>query len=529
MIWDIQAAYWERGPRAFSSGDVPFLLSTSPVVARAYARLIEGFVEDVAAGRFGPADPGEPIYVLDIGCGNGRLGYYVLAALDHEYVAPIRIVYVFADRARANLDFCESHPKLAPFFASGRADIAQYDAARDDALVLEKLGIDLEPGQMANPVVAIGNYLICVLPPDVISVIGGSVYEEHIEVIGENENVRPTDETFFEDIFVARYHVPFEGDKYSDTVASVVAKVAADRGSDHQFLLPGVWFDVYDRIQRLSGHRSLVILGDRPELPLSNAPEEPTLLSGEGGSVVGDGKSVDLQAFRPNDLYGVRTHGSSISVPIDYGVVEAATLLAGGSVLHTPHFAPAIRIGALTEGEQEPAKVLRKRFADSAVNPAPDDIWYTAQLTAVEEAPLEGLLAELRVSCFDPDVFLKVYSGLEQLLREAPERARDEALGVLESVHDMDYRIEETEDLAFGIGILLAKAGLYTDAIGYFDRSRQANGPRPQTAFNAGMCYLNLGDNETGLALVNEAIELDPGYKLAIMVRAKVLAGETLH
>jgi tetratricopeptide (TPR) repeat protein len=523
MIWEVQRVYWEeRGPIAWSSGDVPFLLSTAPVVGRSYARLIEAFVEDAAAGRLGPIDPSEPVYVLDIGCGNGRLGYYVLRALDHDYLAPLRIVYVFADRARANIEFCESHPKLAPFFSAGQADIAQYDAVRDDALVLEKLGVTLEPGRVSNPVVAIGNYLLCVLPPDVISVIDGRIYEEHVEVIAEDESVRPADETFFDDIFVARYHVPFEPSRYGETTAAVVEKVAAERGNDHQFLLPIDWFNVYERVQQLSGHRSMVIVGDRPELTLPSPPAAVNPLPVPG-------KEVELQAVRPADCYGVRTHGRSISVPVDYGVVEAATELAGGSVFHTPHFAPAIRIGVMVEGEQEQAKVVRKRFQDSAVDPAPDDIWYTAQLTAVEDAPLEGLIAELRLACYDSDIFMKVYNGLEQLLREASGRIREETLLTLERVHDMDYRVTPTEDIAFGIGLLLAKAGLYNDALGFFDKSKETFGPRAQTSFNGAICYLNIGDNATGLALLNEAIELDPAYKLALSIRQKVLDGETVE
>jgi tetratricopeptide (TPR) repeat protein len=522
MIWEIQREYWEeRGPTAWSSGDVPFLLSTAPVVGRSYARLIEAFVEDLAAGRLGPADPTEPVYVVDIGCGNGRLGYYTLRALDHDYLAPFRVVYVFADRARANIEFCQSHPKLAPFFASGQADIAQYDATHDDGLVLERLGVTIEPGSLANPVVAIGNYLLCVLPPDVISVIDGHSYEEHVEVIAENDAVRPTDETFFEDIFVARYHIPFERSKYGETVGAVVEKVAAERGSNHQFLLPTEWFSVYERIQALSDHRSMVIIGDRPELPLPSPLEAPVPLPV-------DGTEVELQAVRPADCYGIRTHGRSISVPVDYGVVEAATELAGGSVFHTPHFASAIRIGVMIEGEREPAKLLRKRFQDAAVDPAPDDIWYTAQLTAVEDAPLEGLIAELRLACYDSDVFMKVYRGLELLLREASGRIRDETLIALERVADMDYRVAATEDIAFGIGLLLAKAELYTEALGYFEQSKETFGPRAQTSFNGAMCYLNIGDNPAGLALLNEAIELDPAYKLALAIREKVLAGETL-
>jgi SAM-dependent methyltransferase len=514
MLWDVQHAYWERGSLAFSSGDVPFLLSTAPVVARAYARLIEGFVEDLAAGRFGGYDASEPVYVIDIGCGNGRLAYYLLRALDQDHMAPVRVVHVLVDRARANLDYCASHPKLAPYFESGVLDTALFDAEMDTSLVLERGGVVLEPGKIANPVVAVANYLFCVIPQDVFSVVDGEIHEEHAEVIAADKSVKPSGATFFDEIFVARYQVPFKPGSYGERLDTVVETMAGERGRNHRFLLPAPAIRVLDTVAELSPRGTMLIVGDRPELELPSASDLPSR-SEAGG-------------HKPADLYGMDVHGSCISLPVDYGVLAAAARLTGGEMLASTDEAFALAIRVFLQGGAVRARTLRKAFRDAVENPSPDDIWYTAHLTAVEEAPLEGLLADLRVSAYDPDVFMKVYPGVQSMIGEASGKLRRETLTVLGRVYEMDYRVSPTDDLAFGIAILLAKSTLFKEALGYFDKSKADLGPRPQACFNAALCYLNLGEQEKALAELDEAIALEPGYALARSVRSKVLAGEKL-
>jgi hypothetical protein len=528
MLWDIQHAYWERGPLAWSSGDVPFLLTTAPVVARSYARLIEGFVTDALAGRFGEFDPDEPVYVIDVGAGNGRLAYYVLRALDREYIAPAQVVYVLADRARANLDFCLAHPKMAQYLESGAVDVAHYDAEKDSSIVLERSGAVLAPGALANPVAGIANYLMCVMPEDAYTVIGGQIYEDYAEVIAENRGVKKTDRTFFDSIFVARYHVPFERGRYGERLDAVVEKVAADRGSDHQFLFPADGIKSLDFLRGLAGGRSMVIVGDRQQFVLSTPVEGPSLLPGDNTASGGPAAVFETQAYRPTELYGMGLHGACMSLPPDFGVLGTAAELGGGEMIHSADLSSGLTIGVVVSGEVAPARELRKRFQDCAAAPAPDDLWYTAHLADIDEAPLEGLIAEMRVSGYDPDVFVKAYPGLERLLKESEEPERSEVIRVIDRVYDMDYKVQMKDDLAFGIAVLFAKGELWREAIRYFEESETTLGPRPQTCFNAAMCHLVLDDRDAALARLDRALELDPGYEPARATRAKLLAGESI-
>ena len=96
------------------------------MVAATYARLIRAFLVDRAlssSGPGGPRDPDddhpEPLYVVELGAGSGRLAFLLLRAL--EELGPSLplpaggLVYVATDAARANVDAWRAHPQLAPY------------------------------------------------------------------------------------------------------------------------------------------------------------------------------------------------------------------------------------------------------------------------------------------------------------------------------------------------------------------------------------------------------------------------------
>lgn len=71
LIWDLQRRFYERhGVEAWGEGRIPFGISTSPHIATAYARVVFGFLRDWAS----KLNPQEPVYIVELGAGSGRLG-----------------------------------------------------------------------------------------------------------------------------------------------------------------------------------------------------------------------------------------------------------------------------------------------------------------------------------------------------------------------------------------------------------------------------------------------------------------------
>lgn len=77
-IWELQRTYYEQlGLQAWANDQVPQYITSNPMIGTAYAEIIFGFLQDRAQKGFTT----EPVVVLELGAGVGRLAFHVLQQL----------------------------------------------------------------------------------------------------------------------------------------------------------------------------------------------------------------------------------------------------------------------------------------------------------------------------------------------------------------------------------------------------------------------------------------------------------------
>jgi hypothetical protein len=112
-------------------------VTSNPFIGREYARLIAAFLRDLSR-RDNPSTPGvaEPINILELGGGSGRLAFHVLTALLDEMRSPeiagFRIRYLLTDFSEATVRAWAAHPRLAPLIQRGVLALGIFDADRPD-------------------------------------------------------------------------------------------------------------------------------------------------------------------------------------------------------------------------------------------------------------------------------------------------------------------------------------------------------------------------------------------------------------
>lgn len=530
LLWKVNANYYEdSGVNAWASGEVPHLLTSGPMLARSYAHLIEGFAKDAAAGRLGPVDPDEPIYVIELGSGPGRLGFYFLNALDPQATAPFRVIYVLSDLAEKNVDFWRTHPRLTPLAEAGRLDFARFDASATATLRLEVSGVELSPGSLTNPLVACANYLFDVLPQDLFALEGGVAYEEEVVLCSEEPALELDTPDFLNRLFMHTVRRPIGADRFGgDHRDALLARLAKEQ--EGRLLFPSAPLLVIERLLELSRDRLLLLIGERPgEVPeqavaaaivekvagtIPEIPAGPVAINVDG-----------VECPRPGALLAMGIHGPSFSLPVDLDVLSRPFLDRGGSLLLPEALPAGLIVGALLS-DGGGARETRRAFANAIAELGPEDLYLT--IRAALEDPGEGinlamLLAVLRVGGYDPYLLRRIYRGLERELVDALEEGIDETVRVLHRVYEMEFPLDEETDLAYGIAALLAPAHRYDEALWFFERSRERHGPRPVGEFNIALCHLYLGSPELALVALDEAIALDPTYSAAIELRTAVI------
>jgi tetratricopeptide (TPR) repeat protein len=534
LLWRLEEAYYQRsGIGAWALGAVPSTMTNSPTLARAYVQLIESLVEDCLAGRMGRFDPSQPLYVLDLGCGTGRLGYYCAEALRRARTGQVRVVMVLTDSVEQNVAFLSSHPKLRPLIAEGRVDVATYDVGQAAPIRLLHAGAELVPGELANPLVAIANYLFDVLPQDLFRQGPVGLEEQLVEVFGDDEEPASEGWDLAEHLFLAAHHTPVPPDRYGERLQAVLDAASAEHHRQgERFLFPVVAIETIDKLRELASDRLLLLIAERDDATL--------LPSTEGG---GDSDDEDAegtpraiapapQAYHPGLFIRLASYGGSFSLPVDLGILDIAAKQVGAEMLRGAGSAHRLAVAAIVTGDEGGASNIRGRFANSVVDLAPDDVFRTATaaISAVaasserDERALSVLLAAIRMTGHDAIAFNSCVAVLAECL-PPPEEFREETVDALERVNALNYWIKPQGDIAYAVATLLGRCGRYDRALELLEEAREVFGAKSTGYYNSAICLMGLNRVDEALAALESCLELEPTNDQARQLRDRLLAG----
>lgn len=511
VLWRLQRRFFEqRGIAAWSEGVVPHHVTSNPGLARAYAQVALGFARDWRAA----IDPAQPVYLVELGAGSGRLAFHVVRQLDRLLAgSPLRGLafrYVMTDFAESTLAAWRGHPALAPWFASGRLDLARFDAERDTELTLERSGERLAPGAVGNPVIAIANYVFDGLPLDGFTVEGGRLHEWLVRLC----SIRPDADLDDPDL-LARTRLTYDrrpidlaapGGYYGDPALDRLLDEHRAQLPDTGFTFPSASLGCLARLADLAGGRLLVLSTDK-------------------GEVSGD-------ALRGRPGPAITLHGS-FSIEVNYHAIARWITDRGGEAM-VPAARPrtiatcAFALGAPPDGLRD----THQAYSEAIAVRTPDDRFAIEQsLEAVHGSlTLDRWLAYLRFTEHDPKL---VSDALPFLLAIAttdppPEPAqRGELLAVLARCWDNHFPIGEAHDLGYSLGALAAALAAWPEAAGFFEGSLRWCGRTAAALAELAACRHRLGELASARALVDEALAIEPDHARSLALRAELAAGVT--
>ena len=508
LLWQFQRTFFDQqGVEAWRRGLVPFYVTSNPFIAQAYARVVFGFLRDCAAigeenADFAPLDPGQPVYIVELGAGSGRFGAYflkrLLTLLDHLTLNGVRVQYVMTDFTERHIAYWQAHPALQPLMEAGQLDFARFDAGNDQELVLRLSGAVLAPGTVKNPMVVIANYCFDSLPQDVFTIANGQLYESLITLHSSQPVPDQMDQQFLAGLEITHEHVPATADYYDDPDLNHILKAYQERLPNTFLLFPSAALHCLRTFARLSAGRLLLLSGDK-----------------------GYSREADLINREPPEI---ALHGS-FSMMVNHHALGQFVLRQGGQFLSTPHRHTSLDICAFLLG-QPPGGYAETRlaYAEAIENGGPDD-FYTLREGIRKHYngfTLGELLAYLRLSGWDADLFLDCFPALLEQSKSASPALREEFYWALQHIWDTYYPIGEWYDVAFCIGLLYHAWNYYHEALRFFQISLQLYGAEAATVHNIGLCYYALGQVEEALAWINQALTIDPLFQPAKELRLKL-------
>ena len=209
LIWDIQRAYFESaGMQAWQDDVVPHTISCNPFMARAYANLIKAYLNDMAD----QIDPAEPVYVIELGAGNGRLTYHLRHQLDNILDGNHNLKFVLTDFADSIIKNWRNNPQLTALAQNGSLDFAKFDVMNLGPLKLLNNGQTIEPRSTKNPIILLANYFFDSIPQDSFVIENGELLGNYLSLYSVQDEVDLTDPTLWERLSLAYEALPLDAE-----------------------------------------------------------------------------------------------------------------------------------------------------------------------------------------------------------------------------------------------------------------------------------------------------------------------------
>jgi tetratricopeptide (TPR) repeat protein len=506
ILWDLQSRFFHRqAVLAWSEGTVPQYITSTPLLAGAYARVVHGWLRDGLAGDSPAIDRSRPVHILDLGAGSGRFAYRFLK-LFHQPggdTPGVTVRYVMTDRVARNLEFWRDHPSFQPFLAAGRLDFARFDTEEADGQEEIRLlvsGEVLPAGGAGNPLVVFANYFFDGIPQDAFVIGAGALQERLVSLGTPGEEPDPDDPAL-----LSRVRLGFEDRRVSSLgyygepdLDRILEEYARDLPGGTALLFPCAALRCVRRLAAVSGGRLLLL-------------------------------SADKGYHRAEDLAGreepeIEVHGS-FSMMVNYHAIGRYFLHQGGEALHPPHGHSHLDVSAFLSAAPAGGYPETRRAYREAVGCWGPDDFFTLRGGLDRLAgslSLEQRLSFLQLSGWDDAVLTDAFPTLLRQVADAPEALRQRVRQAIERVWELYLPIGEEGDLAFSLGALLYEMFDYPGAIAYFERSLRLHGPAASTSYNLGACYYGLRRMDDALRHVEEALALDPSFESAAAMRLRI-------
>ncbi|QMV41484.1 tetratricopeptide repeat protein [Cohnella cholangitidis] len=499
-IWELQRSYYEeQGIKAWQNEEVPEYITSNPIIAEAYAEMIFGFLQD----RAGVGYASEPVTIVELGAGSGRLAFHVLnelcelAAFAGIAIPPFR--YIMSDIAVKNIAYWQRHPCLIPFVEKGILDFAKFDAVTDTELILIQSGIAIRPGDLQQPLLVIANYFFDSIPQELIYVEGSKIYEckvslqfpEGTEGLSASEILEKT---------TLGYHYRQETDSERETYPyRDVIELYREKAEDSHILFPAIGLNCLERLGRLSQRGFLLITADK-----------------------GDHRLENWEFAEPPKLI----HHGSFSLTANYHAIQTFFEQKGALSLFTAHHHSNLNVGCILM-LQEPmgyahTRLAYRRFVERF---GPDDFfsmkqWFDGQLDHME---LRQILALWRLSGYDSQWLLQSAKRISNLLPAGNEAEIEDIRSGIHSMWKTYYSVEDKHNLALDCGMLLYEMELFEDALVFLERSLRHGEADSEVLYPLSVCCYETGNEAAALEYARRTIAMEPEHEGALALQTLLM------
>lgn len=496
-IWELQRKYYEeKGMKAWNNDQVPQYITSNPLIASAYAEMIFGFLQD----RANKGDGTEPILIVELGAGAGRLAFHVLHELsqmrDYAGTTLPSFKYILTDLAMSNVLAWQKHPALQSYIAEGLLDFAQFDAVHDTVLNLVVSNTTINKGDLKQPLIIVANYFFDGIPQELLYIGEGQIYETdvYIEYPEHMESCKPSELLDQLSIHYENRRAPeYEQETYP--YREVIA-LYQEQLEDSHILFPVVGLTCLDRLKQLSQAGFLLITADKGDHLLDN-----------------------WEFAGPPELI---LHGS-FSLTANYHAIGHVLEQNGAIALFPSQHYKNINVGCILHVDA-PADYFNTRLAyrRSIERFGPDEFFSMKEWIdrRIDSMGLQQILSFWRLGGYDAEFFTQSTKRISKLVPDANDEEMQDIVKGIHLMWSSYYVMEQHYDLALEAGLLLFEMEMYEESKRFLEISiAQDPDEVVSTVFYClAICCFELDLEKEALNYTRELLRLEPDHEEALIL-----------
>ncbi len=488
VIWNLNRNYYQqKGIDAWRENEVPHHMTSNAFVGKTYAELIFAALQDL-----NPSDyVDEPVYILELGAGHGRLCYHILQHLNkrikgHHSLLP-SFCFILSDIVDKNLEFFIDHPQLKKYFDDKKLDVAKFDATSSTSIELMIQKKTINKDELRQPLIVIGNYFFDSIPFDLFKIDGGKISETFIKTESKTTFTDPY-KIPLEDIELAYSYERKTFPNYSNETYDDILKEYSETLEKTFLMFPHIGLDCLSRLQTLSKAGLIVITMDKgiQHLQLLNNKPKPDWI----------------------------THGS-FSFTVNYHAFIKYAQLSGGSSLFCKYSNFFHELGCVILPNQPMSiKNLEEAYRLYVDDYSPDDFYCTMKFSYenMGTSTFKEIIPLIRHGAYDSTLFEKSLPRVKALIPTITYGERDRVFQTINRIWDNYFDLGET-DLAFELGGIMYDLGFFMQAIDFFEYSVLKYGYSQDSYYNQALCYFQLNKDTECMALVEKCQSQFPEFE----------------
>jgi hypothetical protein len=502
LVWQMQKDYFASSGIDAWNHQVPFYVTSNPVVAKHYAKLVYSLMCDSDSDR--KSKDNNCYYILELGTGSGQFSCYFLNfitdILKENNKEDLSFCYVMTDFTESNVKFWKEHPKLKEFVKKGVLDFAIYNLETQNDIELINKKIKLDKNTVKAPISVIANYIFDTVLNDAFSVRDGKLCESQVSLSTSYSNLdeQKNQPRKLEDIATEFTHKPISlnNNKY------YIYDENSSRSENHRELMDRVVFSYTKEIKKGTFLFPLGALDC-----LSHLSE----ISDHGLMLLSTDKGV-------SHLFEIEGRGDprfafhkSFSVTVNFDSISRYVALKGGFSLF-PEPRDGIKTAVCFMGIDKNIDLInvKEYFSNDLNRLTPADFFNYHRLlreSTPEVRSLKMMLSHFNMCLWDPYTFSLYQSEIIGNINKASRLVQEGFLSGMRKMAKLVYVMPGANDHYFNMAFLCHVLEDYEYAIYLYELSNKDSfGDSYACVYNLGLCYYALDDISKSVFYFEKAV-----------------------